>query len=212
MKKIEIDKKLKEIDKRLKELELEELETGTVKKEFTDDRKYVGQVCKIDTRKKNIPDGMAIVTLSDGEKYSGEFKNGLFDGTGTYEVPGSHEITGLWKEGHIVNGQVFFEDGRIYLGEFKNGKFDGKGTMTSPDGSTYRGQWKNHNAEGKGTLTYAKDIKDENGNITTKGGTCHEGTWKDGFQEGLFNIVYSDGAVCEAYFEKGKITKTKWRD
>ena len=57
------------------------------------------------------------VTFPNGDKYFGEFKEGIRHGQGT--------IT--W-----VNGDK-------YVGEFKDGKVHGQGTYTYPDGTKYIG-------------------------------------------------------------------------
>ena len=58
----------------------------------------------------------------DGTKitYTGEFKNGSFNGQGTFK---SHE-------------------GWIYQGEFKSGQADGQGKLTTENKVTYKGKFK----------------------------------------------------------------------
>jgi TolB-like protein len=66
-----------------------------------------------------------------GQKYVGEWKDGLLNGQGT----------------------LTFSDGRKYVGEFKDGlPFNGQGTMTFPDGSKYVGEFKDGNFNGQGVL------------------------------------------------------------
>ena len=62
---------------------------------------------------------------ADKTKYIGQFKDGKFDGQGTYTYP----------------------DGTKYIGQFKDGLPNGQGTYTYPDGIKYTGQFK----DGKGT-------------------------------------------------------------
>ena len=52
--------------------------------------------------------------------YTGEFKNGSFNGQGTFK---SHE-------------------GWIYQGEFKSGQADGQGKLTTENKVTYKGKFK----------------------------------------------------------------------
>ena len=59
-------------------------------------------------------------TYADGSKYSGEYKDGLFDGQGT----------------------LIYPDGRKYDGQFHYGQMDGTGKMTYPDGRVEEGIWK----------------------------------------------------------------------
>ncbi len=78
-------------------------------------------------------DGQGTMTLSDGGKYVGEFKNSKPHGRGTYVFP----------------------DGSKYDGEFKNDKLHGQGNMTYPNGSKYAGEWKNGKRHGNGTHTFS---------------------------------------------------------
>ena len=57
----------------------------------------------------------------DGSKYVGEWKEGKWDGQGTYT----------------------FADGRKYVGEFKENKYHGQGTYTYADGRVARGYYMN---------------------------------------------------------------------
>ena len=63
--------------------------------------------------------------------YEGEYKNGKFDGKGSFT----------------------FSDGRRYEGQFQNGEKHGKGTFTFPDGRKYVGEWENGERNGQGTVT-----------------------------------------------------------
>ncbi|HIC77131.1 MAG TPA: hypothetical protein EYO89_04605, partial [Candidatus Dadabacteria bacterium] len=57
---------------------------------------------------------------NEGEKYVGEFKDGMRHGKGTFTFP----------------------DGEKYVGEYKDGKRHGKGTCISPDGEKYVDEYK----------------------------------------------------------------------
>ena len=57
--------------------------------------------------------GQGTLTYSDGLKYVGEFKDGVYHGQGT----------------------LTHSDGSKYVGEFKKGFRHGQGTFTTPDGS-----------------------------------------------------------------------------
>ena len=60
-----------------------------------------------------------------GDKYVGEFKNGDFDGQGTY----TYSSSGEWV-------------GYKYVGEWLNSQYNGQGTLTYPDGTIQEGIWK----------------------------------------------------------------------
>ena len=94
-------------------------------------------------------------TDSNGVKYIGDLKSGVPSGRGTSNVMGDTYV-GEWKDGHW-NGQGTFTnaDGGKYVGGFKIGKFNGQGTFTNPDGDNYVGAFKDDQFNGQGTYTYA---------------------------------------------------------
>ena len=89
--------------------------------------------------------GKGVITYSNGDKWEGEFKDGLpFNGQGTYTYPDSSSYKGEFKDG-LFNGQGTrtFSGGSKYVGEWKDNTFNGQGTLTFPDGSSYKGEFKN---------------------------------------------------------------------
>ena len=58
-------------------------------------------------------------TFANGNKYVGEYKNGLPNGKGTFT----------------------FASGSKYVGEWKDGKYHGKGTFTSAEGKSTSGKY-----------------------------------------------------------------------
>ena len=78
--------------------------------------------------------GKGIYTdVDNGWVYDGTFKDGLFEGKGTYTYP----------------------TGDIYTGDFKNGLPDGKGIYTFATGDRYEGDFKEGKREGRGTYTFS---------------------------------------------------------
>ena len=70
----------------------------------------------------------ALVTLTDGSKYEGEWKGDVKDGVGT----------------------LVFADGARYEGNFANDKASGFGKIVHANGDVYEGEWQNEQAHGKG--------------------------------------------------------------
>ena len=56
--------------------------------------------------------------------YTGEWKDGQFNGEGTYTLAnGSTRYTGEWRDGeHNGHGTYTFADGRTYSGAWKDGE------------------------------------------------------------------------------------------
>lgn len=89
------------------------------------------------------PNGLGILIFPNGDKYVGEFKDGIRNGQGTYTFSNGGKYVGEFKEG-LPNGQgtFTFPSGDKYVGEFKDGLYDGQGTVTYSTGRKYVGEYK----------------------------------------------------------------------
>ena len=123
-------------DKKEETLYRWETSSGIVWKRFGD--KDTHRVYKGEWKngEKWRPNGLGVMTYPNGEKYVGEYKDGLENGQGTTTYP----------------------DGSKYVGEFKDGEYDGQGKYTWSDGDKEVGEWKK-NELWNGTMY------DKNGNI-----------------------------------------------
>jgi serine/threonine protein kinase len=112
-------------------------------------------------------------TLRAGQKYNGEFSNGVWSGQGV----------------------LIFQDGAKYTGSFKNGVRSGKGSMVWVGGDRYVGSFRDDQMDGSGTYTfgsgqyagkkYVGDFKDglRNGKGTlydSSGVVIATGIWENG--------------------------------
>jgi hypothetical protein len=84
---------------------------------------------------------------SDGQKYVGEFRDGLPNGQGTATFSALHKSAGA-----------------KYVGEFKDGNLHGQGTLTFASGGkngniVYVGAFKDGKRHGQGTATYVSGAK-----------------------------------------------------
>ncbi|MFA7550810.1 MAG: hypothetical protein WCZ68_08730, partial [Sedimentibacter sp.] len=70
--------------------------------------------------------GHGVTIYVNGDKYEGEFVNGMKEGLGTYT----------------------FENGNKYVGKFKDGKKEGSGVLYYIDGTIEEGKWENDNYVG----------------------------------------------------------------
>ena len=82
----------------------------------------------------NVPYGYGVIALSNGDRYSGEWKNGQPEGYGTY----------LWKSGDV------------YKGEYVDGLRNGFGVYKWASGAWYEGNWFKNKQNGKG-VEYKSD-------------------------------------------------------
>ena len=99
-------------------------------------------------------------TLTNGDKYAGEYKNGLPHGNGSYTLANGSKYVGEFKKG-LSEGQgpATYTDGGKYVWEFKNGTPHVQGTATYANGEKYIGEHKESKRTGKGTYIDAKGLK-----------------------------------------------------
>jgi hypothetical protein len=112
-----------------------------------------------------IPQGTFI--FPNGNKYVGNFKNGMANGKGEMTLNSSGEeigildagigvtVNGLWKNNELTDGEVkIFGTKYYYGGGMKDGKFDGQGLYIFETGFQYEGGWKNGKRHSKGISIY----------------------------------------------------------
>lgn len=76
------------------------------------------------------------------EKYSGEWKNDMMDGYGTYHYASGAVYTGEWRENrHSGRGTYEFADGSVYEGEWKEHLMSGEGVFIDRDGRKWEGEF-----------------------------------------------------------------------
>ena len=74
--------------------------------------------------------------------YTGQVKNGYFNGKGTWQSEMGVVYSGDFKKGmYDGQGTMTFTNGATYAGGFKDGYMHGHGIMTFPDGHTHEGEW-----------------------------------------------------------------------
>jgi hypothetical protein len=118
--------------------------------------------------KNGIIEGQGQFTRANGSKYTGKLTNGKFNGFGTLVDARGNIATGNYVDNEL-DGQgkrTFFQTGDIYEGLFSNGYFN-KGRYTWRNGNYYEGEWKKFKMNGLGKFY----------NATTK--IFQEGTFKD---------------------------------
>jgi len=94
-----------------------------------------------------ILEGLGSKTFPDGDKYVGEWKDGVRNGQGIFTFgKGKHEgdkFVGEYKDG-VRNGQGTYTwtNGQKYVGEWKDEKENGQGTMSLSNGEKFVGEYK----------------------------------------------------------------------
>ncbi len=113
-------------------------------------------------------------TYQDGSVYYGKVVEGQpADGRGTMIYPTGNRYDGEYKDGLRSGcGMFSFSDGRRYVGEFEADRFNGLGTWILENDERYIGEFENNKCSGQGTFIYA------NGSV--KAGEWRDGTMVDG--------------------------------
>lgn len=107
-------------------------------------------------------------TLKEENNYKGEYLNGKKHGFGVMNVlhPDfkGDKYVGEFKEGMMYGqGTYTYVNGNKYVGEFKDGKRNGQGTFTSANGNKYMGEFKDGKQNGQGIRYSAKGSIEESG-------------------------------------------------
>ncbi len=151
-----------------------------------------------------------------GIKYSGEWKDGKYNGKGEIITIGL-TATGIFKDNLIVKGIKNFNDGSSYEGTFKDGIAHGKGKFTYADGKQFyegdfvEGEWHGKGSLDLGWLKYTGDfVKGKRtgfgiesfmeGGSGGSGGK-YEGEFKDDAYHGKGIMTYEDGALFKGTWE-----------
>lgn len=130
----------------------------------------------------NCEEGVGTYIWADGTRYEGEWKGGIYHGSGTfYEPYGGVKLRGLWAEG-------------VYRGECLSGNCkNGRGALKLPNGDQYEGNFVECIEEGKGIYQY-------------RNGDHYEGEFKGGFPHGSGTHTWAvSGDKYTGKFARGKI-------
>jgi hypothetical protein len=158
---------------------------------LSDGGKYVGEW------RDNEKTGQGTMTWLNGDKYIGEFKDDKRTGQGTYTWPDGGKYVGEFEDGKR-NGQGAYTylNGDKYVGQFKDSKHHGQGSYTYSNGEQYVGQYKDGKRYGQGTYTYPN-------------GRSYVGEWKDGKSNGQGIETYADGTIEEGVFKDDEFQYAK---
>ena len=154
--------------------------------------------------------GYGSVNFNDGERFSGEFYGGRFDGQGAfYSANDEWNLYGVFLSGELNIGKLNTDHGRAVTLERDAGSatltgeawlFDGsvndhgqigEGTFVFADGSVYTGSFLNGLADGEGTL------------MDSSGRIIYEGGFKEGLLDGQGRYYSLEGWSYEGGFRFG---------
>lgn len=148
-------------------------------------------------------------------KYTGQFKDGYFNGQGTTVFEYGDIHIGGYKD-DLFNGKgvYTFVDGDIYNGDFKNDKRDGFGIYLFNTGSVYEGEWKENNYHGYGKYTfyngeiyegeYKNNQRNGYGILYLESGNIYEGQFLNDEYDGYGVFTFVNGDIYEGDFKNSK--------
>ena len=133
----------------------------------------------------------------DGGIYTGEMKDDVAHGHGTFESKYGDVYDGDFIDGKMNgHGTLVYAWGGTYTGSFVEDKIEGSGILVYPNGILYNGDFVNNLKHGKGRWS----CSDEKGNFMEG----YEGTWKNDKMDGIFTHIFAGGGRWKEYWKNGK--------
>ena len=155
----------------------------------------------------NCEDGYGVYIDDNGNRYSGFFKDGNYNGQGTLIFNGGDVYKGNFKDDEFSGKGTYIwgDSGEKYFGHWENGKRQGIGTVSSDDGTTSTDIWIDddisENEISSGCVN--GDCQTGYGVYVYKDGATYEGYWKKGWFWGEGVYRGADGSVYSGCYEKG---------
>ena len=169
----------------------------------------------------NIPDNIPInkntyemkpIQFKNGNIYSGNWNESYkMDGLGQYYInEGKIFIEGIWYDGNLIYGRIFYSNDNIYEGEIKDSTYNGKGKLIFNNGEIYEGDFVEGEITGKGIFTYSDgtiyDGEIKNGEFKGHGimkwinGIKYEGDFSGPILSNYGKLIGDNGDKYEGYF------------
>ena len=164
-----------------------------------------------EANKDFVPCGVGYLLKPDGSYYEGYFKNGLYEGKGRIFLQTGQVCEGIWVNGALDKGTIFFSNEKVYTGEINNFLACGEGTEES-DEYVYEGPFVNGLKHGVGKVVWSDENQYEGeffkGKIEGVGkhiweDRTYEGQWKANKMHGRGIITWNDGRTYEGSLVNG---------
>jgi len=164
---------------------------------------------------KANPSEIRVITLPNGDRYEGEFEDGLMEGWGTYYYRNGDRYEGRFSR-DMKNGVGILETslGERYDGGFKDGMKHGRGRLVMVDGSRYAGDFKDDMIIGEGVMFYAdgsryaggvvNGVKNGKGVLRFHNGDIYQGEFRKELRTGRGSYTFADGGRYVGEFVNGR--------
>ena len=132
---------------------------------------------------------MKPIKFENGNIYSGNWNEKYkMDGLGQYYIDeGNLFIEGIWDDGKLIYGRIFYSNDNIYEGQIKDSNYNGKGKLIFNNGEIYEGDFVDGDITGNGLFTFSD-------------GTIYEGEFIKGEFKGHGIMKWINGIYFEGEF------------
>ena len=186
--------------------------SGKIEKGYWANGSFVGSnntnISKEGCISGDCDEGYGTWVFKSGEKYEGDWRNKMRNGTGS-----NYFVSGEWYKGEWKNdkrdgqGINYYENGEKYDGQWENDKKQGYGTYTYLSGETQTGMWEANKYVGTGTNNYgciSGDCDNGYGVYTWNSGEKYVGYWKNKFRNGQGTNYWADGWIHDGEWKDDK--------
>lgn len=142
-----------------------------------------------------------IDSLTMGEQYHGEVKDGKREGQGICVYKNGDRYEGCWKNNKKEGKGTYYytQKGDVYKGNFFNDYPNGKGIYFYKNGDKYEGMFKDGKKHGEGVIIFVN-------------GGRFKGEFKNGEKHGKGEYKNQNGQVRYELWEKGQLRKNNEKE
>lgn len=110
----------------------------------------------------SAPTSKVLLIYANGDRYDGDFINGMFHGKGVFTWAKGDRYEGdFFLNRRTGHGIYLWPSGESYEGDFVDGKLNGWGIYTWPDGAFYEGEFINNVRTEKGVYVWSTDTPEK---------------------------------------------------
>ena len=161
-------------------------------KQISKNNKYTGEF------RNGMFSGNGTLEFANGVVYKGEFKSGRYNGLGKIDMStiNQGQYSGQWEDGRIIGkGTRIWNNGDVYIGDFgPNSTMHGQGSFVWENGSQYVGEFVHGERSGNGKQIW-------------ESGQYYIGEWKHGHPEGK-GVLIDPNVVDKNSNDDGKKSQT----